>query len=493
MHSENMLPRDQIRNMRYRAWNLYRNNPQTRKMVKSLTSKVVGKNGQTPMSQATRPDGSAWTEFRERAGQLWVEAGKEIDYRGRPGRGGQTLPALQRTSFRSAMLSGGCLFRFRHLKTKDWRRQRLEIPLQLQLVHIQRLDQSKGHGGIELDDDNRPKKYHLLQNDHTLESVPVSAKHIGHLLFEEDIDQILGASWFCATLLSADDRRDYENSEMVAAKVGSSYVIGYRASGSNSNPMGLPGTQENFELTDADGNTVTHVTPGMLLNLGQTGELQMINPNRPNSGAEPFLQYQLRGEASSVPGIKSSTVTGDYKGSSFSSERSADNDIWPEIEVIQEWFGQNFNQPVYEEVVNAGVLAGYFDEVDGFDMDDFRDRSKQLLKVEWKGPVSRSINPKDDEAAADNRVRGGRSSPQREAARVGSDWREIQSEQAEYLEEGRSKNLPDELLMRGLGLEAADASVQVQKAQLEQQNAQEEDVDDDTMLEDQLEEDTVLA
>src|SRR6185436_17716977 len=99
-----------------------------------------------------------------------------------------------------------------------------------------------------------------------------------------------------------------------------------------------------------------------------------------------------------------------------SSERSADNDAWPELEEIQDWFACGFYQPIYEEVITAAVTAGLFDDVKGFSTADFAERKRDYLNTHWQGPVPRSINPKDDADAARQRVRNATSSPQIEAA-----------------------------------------------------------------------------
>ena len=37
-------------------------------------------------------------------------------------------------------------------------------------------------------------------------------------------------------------------------------------------------------------------------------------------------------------------------------QRSADNDAWPELETVQDWFSCGFVQPVYEQVIRAAML-----------------------------------------------------------------------------------------------------------------------------------------
>lgn len=473
---ENDLPRPQINTMRWRSWNLYRNNPQARKIIRTLGAKVVGR-GLSPQPQATQKDGTPHVEFRKRARAIWTEWCKESDFRGKPGRGGQNFVSQCKTGLRSVVLSGGLLYRFHHLDRAEQKRQKVLVPLTIQLLHADRLDETK-HGkgifyGAELDSEGKTVAYHVLKGGTGATvanglaaptSERIDAKDMGHLYAEEDIDQILGTPWLGAALLTMDDRRHYEASELTAAEMGSCFVAGYRRSRGKTGGIGLPNPDSNLDLTDADGNAISRIQPGMFLDLGTDGEFQSINPNRPNSGAEAFIAHLIRSEGVSVPGVKSSTLTGDYRNSSFSSERSADNDVWPELEDLQDFFSSGFCQPIYEEVVKTAVASGLFDDVPGFSAQDFNERMRDYLNSQWQGPVPRSINPVDDADAARERVKNANSSPQREAAQIGRDWRQIIDEIDEFIAYCKDRKVPDDIWQQALGIEQKDADAAVAKA-----------------------------
>lgn len=458
---ENDVDRAQIERLVERSWNLYRNNPQARKMVRTLQAKVIGR-GLNPQPQATLEDGQPFFEFRKRARDIWKAAAKEIDFRGRPGRGGHTLATLSKTALKQNILSGGVLCRFRELTTEQQQRRGLLLPLQIQLLHVDRIDTQVHDGdrklyGIELDSQDRPRWYYIKAPSAPRGYLRLPAREVVHLFAEEDIDQLIGTAWMAAALITMDDRRDYESSELTAAHFGSCLVAGYRLS-SGQTQFGLPSPDGTQDLTDAEGNKVTGLQPGMMINLGSTGEVQFLNSQRPNNMAGEFLGYLQRGEAVSVPGVKSSTLTGDYRQSSFSSERSADNDVWPEIEELQEWFADGFCQPIYERVIESAVAVGMFDDLDGFSVEDFVARRRTYLANHWQGPVPRSINPKDDEAAARGRIQNGVSSPQRECARLGRDWREVMQEVAEFIQYAQEQNVPADIWQQTLGIAQADAN-----------------------------------
>jgi lambda family phage portal protein len=474
--TENEAPRENIYNLRGRAWLQFRNNPQARKTVRTLQSKVIGKS-LTPRSQATTRAGEPFTEFRDRVVELWKLIDSQIDYRGAPARGGQSMVGLHRTALQAAILSGGCLYRLRRVSRAQQRRGQLTIPLQLQLINIDRLDgrthdSDSNFYGIEVDADGRRAAYHILDrrvadarggitNGGSVR-VPVTFAggdrlQIGHLFLEDDIDQLDGTPWGAAAMARATIRNGYEISEAESAEAAACIGFGYRRS-SGQSQLGLANPNAlSDSLTDPAGNPITHLQPKMVIDLGATGDIVPFNPGRPNPTAAEFIRHLISSEAVAVPGVKSSSLTGDYRQSSFSSERSADNDTWTEIDQLQEWFYAGFTTPIYREVVIEAVEAGFFDDVPGFSPADFESRRVEYLGVEWQGPVAKSINPKDDAAAARSRIRNGQSSPQIEAAAAGQNFLGILDQFSEVIEEAERRNLPDDVWRQMLGMDQQDA------------------------------------
>ncbi len=165
----------------------------------------------------------------------------------------------------------------------------------------------------------------------------------------------------------------------------------------------------------------------------------------------------LRSQATGVPGIKSSSLTGDYRGASFSSEKAADNDTWPEIHDLQDWLAGGMCQPTYEQVIRLGVASGYFEGV--VDADQFATHQHELLPCNWQGPVSQSINPEKDAQAGKARVQGGTSTPQIEAAKEGTNWQENVIATAEFIQFCETQSIPQSVIDQWLGIEQQDQEV----------------------------------
>ena len=479
--NENAVPLAQLDMLQARSWDLFRNNSSAKKIVRQIESKVIGK-GMGLESLATKADGTPHLEFRKRAKLLWSELQKCFDYRGLPGKGGQTFNDLAKTALRATILSGNSLNRVRPLSPAKQAARKLPIPLTLQLIDAQRLDTKVfEHGGnevyrgVEMNADGVRLAYHVLpfhpsdpRNRYNADSQRLTVDEINHAFVSDDVDQILGVPWFSAAIDPLRDTGDYQYNELKAAAMGACIVVGIKPP-SGSSGIGL-NVGTSGEVADADGNAITHISPGMMVNLGADGALEGFNPQRPNTNAEAFIQHLLRNTSTAMPGIKGSTLTADYRQSSFASERSADNEIWPEIEGVQEWWASVFYQPIYAEVLFTAVLAGWFDGV--IRLEEFLERREAFSAAQWQGPVARSINPSDDEEASALAVRNGTSSPQLECAKKGRNWIEITQQVKEYVEHILGLGLPEwvekQLVLQVLGVASAVDSSPATKPQADE-------------------------
>lgn len=464
---EHAIPADEIANLRSSAWDLWRNNPYARKIVRSILSQVIGR-GLRPASSATRADGAPHVEFRARADRLWQELQRGFDFRGLPGRGGLSMTGLQRLALASVVVSGEVLAQPRPLSDAERDKRDLPIPLSALLIDADRLNpdltrypaagENQVYRGIELDAEGRRVAYHLSRypigdaQPSAVETTRIPAAKILHVYVEDDVDQYRGVSWFAPSLLQMRDTGDYQYNELKASAMAACIVLGYTKPTGRSK-FGLHQSADQ-ETEDENGNAVSAIQPGMLIDIGKDGRLQGFNPARPGANAEAFIQHMLRGTAAAFPGVKASTVTGDYRNSSFSSERSADNDCWPELEHVQDWFAGSFCQPLWEEILDAAVVAGYFEGVVG--VEEFAARRKNFTAAAWQGPVARSINPVDDATSAGLRIARGLSSPQIEAAAVGKNWQNILRDIAEFYDFAESLGLPPEVVNNVLSVDAQD-------------------------------------
>ncbi len=468
--TENALPPEQIERLAFFSWKLYRNVPHAGKIVRSLESKIVGA-GNEPQSLATL-GGKPADEFRERAESLWRAISGRIDVRGTPGKGGQSLEMIQRSLIRNTVLSGEAFLKFVQPSDEQVEELDLPIPLQIQMIQPRRLmndvaGNDRVFRGVEFDENGRRVAYHL--NDFSPTGVirlaattPVPVSEMLHLYLMTDVDQIRGTPWFHAILKKMDNVGDYEEYEMTAAKMAACVMMAIKKSSGQTENWGAQPSAGQDSL-DSDGNQLSFLQPGAIVDVGVDGSIDAFDPQRPNQQAVEFLNHIGRSEAAGVPGMKASTITQDFRGSSFASERSSDNDIWPEILALQDWFNKSINQPLYDRIVQDGIIAGWFE---GAVTDkEFQQNKDQLLQAQWSVPVQAAINPKDDVVAAVMRIAAGLSTPQIEAAKLGRNWDDILAALKTFIDRATDEyDIPPALIDSFLGIQNNGISVENQTA-----------------------------
>lgn len=465
----------EIQQARWRAWDLYRNNPYARRAVRSIVNKVLGC-GLDPQSLATKPSGEADDRFRELARLLWLTFTPKSDARGLPGRGGLNWEQQAQQALVEWIVSGEVLIRRRTLPERICKRENRRLDFAVELISCERLVEyttapggaspipiPAGHylwRGIEFDGEDRRVAYHIWDH-HPNDPRPTAwqrtskrlpAEEILHVYAPDRPDQQRGVTQFTTNLLQLRDVGDYQENEMEASLVSSCVAMGVTTDGAV-----RPGllTPTGGRGTDADGNQLARMQPGMIVPLQPGEKIEGFNPSRPTSGAENFLTHMLRGVAVGFAGLKASTLTGDYRGASFSAEKAADNDAWADIEQVQEWFASTLCQPVYEWLLDAGVFDGWFDGTDvPLSAESYQQHRERLVAAAWNGPTPKSINPAVDVKAATMRIEAGLSNHEIEAAALGYTTDEIVEGQKRYLQLKKESGLAD--------MELADAKAKAE-------------------------------
>ena len=451
----------QIRRSRSRAWHLFRNNQYISKAVRTIVSEVVG-TGLIPNPLAVNPNGTENTELRKRIRKLWKIWNKSPSYHGLPGQGGCGWSYLCAQALREVVLSGEVLCRKLILSEEEARTQHRLSRFVVELIESERLAEdysfssasrasqsSRANGtvegnvegkivfrGIEYSDtgqrlaywirDYHPNDLRIGLNIFNLRRIPAS--EIIHLYIPDRPSQNRGITWLAPVLLQARDVSDYQQNELMASAVAACVALAITRLPS-ATPFGLA-TPTSGDVLDVDGNRISRLQPGLALSLNPGESISGFNPLRPVDGVEDFSNHLVRGVATGLPAIKASSLTGDYRRSSFSSERSAENDIWREVNLLQDWFACNFCQPLYEALLEVELMEVY----------DFANPEvvANITDAIWSGPVPKSINPEDDQAASVLSIQSGTSSRQIEAAKSGYDWKMLLEHEKEY-EDARAK------------------------------------------------------
>lgn len=472
----------EIIRLQARAWDLWRNNVYFRKAVRAMTAQIIGR-GMFPDPKITHDDGRLNSELQQTIRTLFRQWSRSVRFGFIPGGGVCEWEQIQQLCFRDTAIGGEILIRKRFLSTSEAKRKGLQIPLQLELIEGERLDEGlitqvrteQGtviHRGVEFNVDSGERIAYHIRDHHPQSVVPtlnfrakrIPARDIIHLYMQERPSQIRGVSWFAPTATQFRDIADYQENELMASAVAACFSVAIKLE-PNAGELSLA-TPTGQDSNDADSNPITRIQPGTIMRLRPGEDVSTINPSRESSQTERFANHLLRGLALGMPGLKASTVTGDYRESSFSSERSADNDVWRENEQNQQWFQCSFCNPIWDWWLRALELSGI---LEGVDFDELRDSP-----VSWSSPVVKSINPADDAEAASLRVANGSSSTPIEAGALGEDWLENLDATQKVVDEARARNLPEEFVLGLLGITVqAQVGIEANGAKPQQPNERE--------------------
>ena len=452
----------EVQRARFNAWQLYRDNPRAKKIVRTILAQVIG-HGMWPEPMAQSLTGNADESLRSKL-KLEFKKFARFPMLERPGFGGLTWTGFQRLALREVVVSGEVLIRMRSVPSDLRKDSHRTGQMMLEVIESDRLAENEStlvqaqqdhyvFRGIEFDKHNRRKNYLIYdQNPHSPRSgkrpeiKPVPAHEIIHLYMQDRASQERGITLLAAVLLALRNIGDYEENELVASAVAACFSVLIKTQ----SPVGaqtLATPAGSTDTTDMDGNIISRLQPGLMARLGVGEDVVPVNPMRSSSQVEGFSNHLLRSLAAGLPGVKSSQVIGDYREASFASERSASNDSWAETADMQDWFATNLCQPIYERWIemNPSMVDGRI----GKDM-------MMLALAEWRGPTPKSINPTEDAQAATARQSNGTSSVIDENLSIGRDARETAKKNVEFIEYAKKIGVPELLIAKYFGLPALE-------------------------------------
>jgi lambda family phage portal protein len=300
--------------------------------------------------------------------------------------------------------------------------------------------------GIEMDEDGAPITAHVL-NRHPGDPIglpkewlpqpffgPVSGERmLLHVALLDRDGQTRGVSRLAPVIESVKQLTRYAGAELDAA-VASSFIMAVLQTDDGSVNLGSMGTGANQPAVGFVGGAATasasrqiEMAPAAVPVIGRDEKLEAFNPQRPNSGFEPFFRAfcSIIGASIALPHellIKHFT-------SSYSASRGALIEAWRGFKTFRSLIVvDQLTQPIYEWVVSEAVAQGLVDAPGFFDDPLVR---AAYLGCTWAGPTMGQLNPGDEIAAAIKRVDLGVSTIEQETAEMtGGDWEENLAQRA---------------------------------------------------------------
>ena len=283
------------------------------------------------------------------------------------------------------------------------------IPLALELIEPDRLiDQNIAISstnpkyqirmGVEVNEWGRPQYYYFYPNhphDYQFKKVQtnlikVPASEIIHLYIHERIGQTRGVPWLYSTINRLRHLGEYENAEVVGARASASLMGFIESEGKLAD--GLIDSQNIDEVLE--------FSSGQIAKLGVGEKFTGFNPSRPNTGAESFIRYMLRGMCSGV-GVSYESASRDYSQSNYSSSRLALLDDRDQYKTLQSWYIRSFRQKLHEYFMDAIILSNKVS------INNYFSSKKNYLSVSFKPRGWSWVDPTKEVQAATQAVQAG--------------------------------------------------------------------------------------
>lgn len=443
-----------IQRARWNAYQLYLDNSTVRRLVGAYVSQVVG-SGPVPKSLARTRNGDPLPDVRRQMVAVWDQIKDRLRYARSPGAGAAGLHADMQAACREIVLAGEFLIYHRDLSEDDQRVGGHPVPYAYEIITANRLvmdtdlsvrlrvsGSNQLFRGIEFDPQGRRVAYHVYQYDPSdpralsTEPIRVSARDVTHVYKEERPGQERGYSMLSPAIPMLSHLGEFLEQELISARVQNcvSLIIHSKSAKVGQSLLQTPSGNSG---TDDDGNEKRELSQGMIVSLGSK-DVEGITPFLPNRAAgnpDPLVGIFMRSVAAAVPGIKASSITGDYRASSYSSEKAADNDLWREVEQEQDWFYRLAYQAIWDRAMRAAIVEGLVTGVNSpVDGRQTRYLDGLMLDVEWHGPYPKSIDPNKDAEASATLIANHLSTYEAEAAAIGMDAEQNLQANAAFVE-----------------------------------------------------------
>lgn len=386
--------------LRNRSRELIRNNPNASKAVEELVGNTVG-TGIVPLAKTGNEKLDAvideeWNYFVETC-----DPQQRMDFYG-----------FQSLSTRTTAESGESVVRYRPRLPQD----NLRVPLQLQMLEADFLDQSRTMGtvnghvmqGVEFDMLGQRVAYWLytyhpggvliLNPRGGIVSVRIPANQVLHNYRVLRPGQVRGVPWLAPVMMALRDLDDYADAERTRKKIEACVVAFVEQDGGAAGaPLGINRTTDPLNNY---GNVVESFEPGMVEYLKPGQKISFNNPT-PVSGYREYKMTELQGIAAGI-GLPYELMTGDMSNVNFSSWRGGMLGFRNIIEAYR-WLSliPSTCMPVRRRFIDTLILTGKIPEK------AVADPKIKLYATQWTAPRFESVDPMKDIMARTKEIRAG--------------------------------------------------------------------------------------
>jgi len=416
--------------LRQRSRDLNRNDAHASAITGTVVANVVG----TGLRPQSRPDADAlaiesknvetFSRLAERAWRRWcptADSQNRMDF--------YEIQALVKRQ----ILENGEVF-ILPLMIKDEPGRRYSLALEV--IEADRVSTPLGmasnpniRDGIELGSRGEPIAYHIRKRhpgDVILGQAGVAdrnewvrypavnkagRKNVLHLYAVKRPGQTRGEPFFAPVLSAFKDLGDFMEAEIVAARVAACFVAFVTKSDTNA---AFDGT-----ATDAAGNRIESLEPGMVQYLGTGETVDFGDPKRPSGTFEPFVLAVLRSIGASL-GLPLELVLKDFSRTNYSSVRAALLEARRFFRADQTWLAARLCQPCWEWVLEEAWLREDLPAVDLFG-----ESREDWMRVSWIAPGWGWVDPVKEVESSKQAIEANLSTLADECAAQGRDWEDV--------------------------------------------------------------------
>lgn len=445
-----------------RAWarDLVRNNAYAWGVIDTIVASVVG-TGIKIQSAVETQDGEDVELTNEVRDSLWNQWCEHCELTGQ-----YNFDEVQAIVQREIAEAGECLV---HLVTVplEFRGITRPIPLALELIEADRLAEDRDTyqfanaegtriiGGVELDELGTPVAYWVYpahpQDIHSFRREPIrlAASNVLHLFRRDRIGQHRGVTWFAPVVTSIRDLGLYLDNEMQAGAVAACFA----AAITSDTPIGGLHPPSTAGVSDQSGNRYDYLEPGIVMRLNPGEQIQQVNPARPNSGAEAWINMMLRQIAVGT-GLSYEIVARDFSQTNYSSNRASQLEDRRRFRRWQHYLINHLCSPVWERFCYTAAMVGHvaFPSVSQLTEDFHRFAPAEYMPQSWEW-----VDPKAEQTSSQSAITAMQATYADELGAKGLNWRHVFYQRAK-----------EERLLKSLGLTSpaaqAEALAESQKA-----------------------------
>jgi len=400
--------------LRKRSKQLFTENLYARGLIRRLLTNEINKG----LALEATPDASIlgmdentlsdWSEMTERRFSVWGKNPELCDHRGL-----RTFGAVQRQARMMALVSGDVLVILRQGNSKLPTVELIDADnVESPITADKFFRQAKARGnkikhGVETDTNGRHIAFYVRQENGTHIRVPAKGVRTGRrqawLVYgtERMIDDVRGQSLLALVIQSLKEVDRYRDAEQRAAVINSMIAMWVKKSEDKMGTLPVTGgaIRKDIHTTQDDSQGRKDVQfstnmPGMIMQELQTGEEPVsYDTRRPNVNFGTFEAAIINAIAwaNEVP---PEVLTLAFQNN-YSASRGAVNEFKMYLERIRNGFGEEFNDPIYQEFLISETLIGAID-MPGF-LDARRNPSLWYLygawvSADWSGAIKPNVD-----------------------------------------------------------------------------------------------------